>query len=146
MASIPTNPQAERAVLGACLISSEALGEVSEILRPEDFHDVNHREVYKICLKMYQEGQPIDLVTFREEAVSRGIFDRIGGEVLLSELFSDAMMTSNAGYYAKIVQTTGLRRRMIEAGQKISALGTKSDIEAGEIVSEAEKIILEASS
>ena len=146
MASIPSNPQAERAVLGACLMSSEALGEVSEILRPEDFHDVNHREVYKICLKMYQEGQPIDLVTFREEAVSRGIFDRIGGEVLLSELFSDAMMTSNAGYYAKIVQTTGLRRRMIEAGQKISALGTKSDIEAGEIVSEAEKIILEASS
>ena len=51
----------------------------------------------------------------------------------------------SSGYYAEIVRGTALRRRVIEAGQKISALATKPDIEAGEIVSEAEKIILEAS-
>ena len=145
MANIPSNPQAERAVLGACLLSVEALGTVSEILKPEDFHDVNNKAVYEICLSMYLANKPIDLVTFQSEAVSHGVFERIGGQPFLAELVSDTMVISNAGYYAEIVQGTALRRRVIEAGQKISALGTKPDIETGEIVSEAEKIILDAS-
>ncbi len=145
MANIPQNLQAERAVIGACLLSVDALGTVSEILKPEDFHDMNNKAVYEICLSMYLANKPIDLVTFQSEAVSRGIFERIGGQPFLAELVSDTMVISNAGYYAEIVQGTALRRRVIEAGQKISALGTKPDIETGEIVSEAEKIILDAS-
>ncbi len=145
MANIPSNPQAERAVLGACLLSTDALGTVSEILKPDDFHDTNNKAVYEICLSMYLANKPIDLVTFQAEAVSRGVFERIGGQPFLAELVSDTMVITNAGYYAEIVQGTALRRRVIEAGQKISALGTKSDIETGEIVSEAEKIILDAS-
>lgn len=145
MANIPQNLQAERAVIGACLLSVDALGTVSEILKPEDFHDVNNKAVYEICLSMYLADKPIDLVTFQNEAVNRGVFERIGGQPFLAELVSDTMVIANAGYYAEIVQGTALRRRVIEAGQKISALGTKSDIEAGEIVSEAEKIILDAS-
>lgn len=77
--------------------------------------------------------------------MSRGIFERIGGQPFSAELVSDTMDIANAGYYAEIVQGTALRRRVIEAGQKISALGTKPDVETGEIVSEAEKIILDAS-
>ena len=145
MANIPSNPRAERAVIGACLLSTEALGTVSEILKPEDFHDMNNKAVYEICLSMYLASKPIDLVTFQAEAVSRGIFERIGGQPFLAELVSDTMDIANAGYYAEIVQGTALRRRVIEVGQNISALGTKPDIETGEIVSDAEKIILDAS-
>ena len=143
--NIPQNLQAERAVIGACLLSSDALGIVSEILKPEDFSDMNSKAVYEICLDMYSENKPIDLVTFQNEAVSRGIFERIGGQPFLAELVSDTMTTANAGYYAEIVRDMALRRRVISAGQEISALGTKADINASEIISEAEKIILEAS-
>ena len=145
MANIPSNPQAERAVIGACLLSVDALGTVSEILKPEDFYDVNNKTVYEICLSMYLDNRPIDLVTFPAEAKSRNVFERIGGQPFLAELVSDTMVIANAGYYAEIVKGVALRRRFIEAGQKISALGTKSDIETGEIVGEAEKIILDAS-
>ena len=143
--NIPQNLQAERAVIGACLVSAEALGTVSEILKPEQFHDVNNTIVYEICLDMYTENKPIDLITFQNEAMNRGVFERIGGQPFLAELIGDEMLPANAGYYAEIVRDTALRRRMIDAGQKISALGMKPDIEAGEIVSEAEKIILDAS-
>mgnify|MGYP002626122868 CR=1 FL=1 len=143
MANIPTNPQAERAVLGACLVSSEALGTVSEM--PEDFHDVNNKAVYEICLSMYLENKPIDLVTFQNEAMKRGVFERIGGQPFLAELICYDMLPANAGYYAEIVRDTALRRLMIEAGQKISALGMKADVEANELIGEAEKVILDAS-
>ncbi len=145
MPNIPSNPQAERAVIGACLVSAEALGTVSEILKPEDFHDANNKAVYEICLSMYLANKPIDLITFQAEATKRNVFERIGGQPFLAELIGDEMLPANAEYYAEIVRDTALRRRMIDAGPKISALGMKPDIEAGEIVSEAEKIILEAS-
>ncbi|MBQ7544901.1 MAG: replicative DNA helicase [Synergistaceae bacterium] len=143
--TIPQNLQAERAVLGACLLSAAALGTVSEILKPEDFSDMNNKAVYEVCLSMYLENKPIDLVTFQSEAVSRGIFERIGGQPFLAELVNDTMVTANAEYYAEIVQGTAARRRIIKAGQDISALGMKNDAEPGEIVSEAEKILLDAS-
>ena len=144
--NIPQNLQAERAVIGACLLSSDALGIVSEILKPDDFYDFNNKTVYDICLNMYLQNKPIDLVTFQDEAMNRNVFDRIGGQPFLLELVSDVMTTANAGYYAEIVQSMALRRRVINAGQKIMTLGAKNDIEANEIVSEAEKIILDASS
>ena len=143
--TIPQNLQAERAVIGACLLSAEALGTVSEILKPEDFSDMNNKAVYEICLSMYLADKPIDLVTFQSEAVNRGVLERIGGQPFLAELVNDTMVIANAGYYAEIVQATATRRRIIKAGQDISALGMKNDVDAGEIVSEAEKILLDAS-
>ena len=52
----PRNDKAERAVIGACLLSRDALGRVSEILKPEDFYDVSNRMSYEICLSMYGAG------------------------------------------------------------------------------------------
>ena len=143
---IPQNLQAERAVSGACLLSPDAIGTVSEILKPEDFYDLSSRTVYEICLNMYVEDKPIDLVTFQNEAMNRNVFERIGGQPFLAELVGDEMLPSHAGYYAEIVKSTSLRRGMIEAGHKISALGMNSVISSSELVSEAEKIILDASS
>lgn len=143
--NIPQNLQAERAVIGACLLSVDALGTVSEILKPEDFHDINNKAVYEICLSMYLADKPIDLITFQAEAVSRNIFERIGGQPFLAELVNDTMVTANAEYYAEIVKAMAVRRRVIKAGQDISALGMKNEVAADGIVSEAEKILLDAS-
>ena len=143
--TIPQNLQAERAVIGACLLSADALGIISEILRPDDFYDANNKTVYEICLSMYLENRPIDMVTFQAEAAHKGVFERIGGQPYLAELVSDDMLPANAGYYAEIVKDASVRRKMLDAGQKITTLAVKPDVEAGELVGEAEKIILDAS-
>lgn len=144
-AIIPQNSQAERAVIGACLLSIEALGIVSEILKPEDFYDVNNKIAYEICLNLYLENKPVDFVTFQDTAIKRGDFDRLGGQPFLAELVSDVTVITNAGYHAELVKGASLRRKMFEAGNKISALSAKGDIETHEIIDEAEKIILDAS-
>ncbi|MBQ4431459.1 MAG: replicative DNA helicase, partial [Synergistaceae bacterium] len=136
--NIPQNLQAERAVIGACLLSSEALGTVSEMLKPEDFYDFSNKLAYEICMSMYLEGKTIDITTFSAKATQSGKFERMGGQPFLADLVSDTMMIGNAGYYAEIVRDMARRRRVISAGAKISALGAKTDIESGEIFSEAE--------
>lgn len=114
-------------------------------LTPEEFYDVNNKIVYEICLSMYLENKPIDLVTFQSEATSRNVFERIGGQPFLAELVGDDMLPAHAGYYAGLVKDTAVHRRVCEAGQKIYALGMKPDVDAREIISEAEKIILNTS-
>ncbi len=76
---MPRNDQAERAVIGACLLSREVLARVLEMLRSEDFYDVSNRMAYEICVSMYNSGQSVDFITFQAEAEKRGEYDRIGG-------------------------------------------------------------------
>ena len=140
-----TNTQAERAVVGACLISSEHLAKISEILRPEDFSDINNKIAYEICIDLYHNGNPVDLISFQAEAMNREVFERFGGQPFIAELMSDDAVTSNSIYYAEIVKENSLRRRIHEAGEKISTLANNNEIPANEIIDEVEKIMLEAS-
>ena len=70
---------AERAVLGACLISANALGEVTERLRPEDFYNPDNRKVFETISAMLREGKPVDLVTVQIELNGRGELESLGG-------------------------------------------------------------------
>ena len=142
---MPKNLQAERAVIGACLMSSDALGKVTEMLKPEDFYDVSNRMSYEICLSLYNSERAVDLVTFESEAKKRGEYDRVGGQPYLAEVVSDTVAVVHAVYYAEIVKDAALHRRVIEAGNKISGLGYKTELGGGELMEEVERIMLEAS-
>ncbi len=145
MENIPRNDEAERAVIGACLLSPDALAKVVEILKAEDFYDVSNRMAYEICLSMYAAGRPVDLVTFQGEAISRGWFDRIGGQPYFAEVTGNGMVILHAEYYAEMVQEVSLHRRVIEAGERITRLGHKAELGGGELMEKMEKIILETS-
>ena len=142
--NVPRNDKAERAVVGACLLSRDALGRVSEILKPEDFYDVSNRMSYEICLSMYGADRPVDIITFEAEAKNRGLYDRIGGQPYIAEVLSNEMVSLHAEYYAEIVRNVALHRRVIEAGYKISRLGMKLSVEGGDLMGELERILLEA--
>ena len=143
--AMPNNLQAERAVLGACLLSIDELGRVSEILKPEDFYDANNKIAYETCLDMYLENKPIDIVTFANEAQSKGQLERLGGQPFIAELVNDVTATANAFYHAQLVKHAALRRRLIDAGNKIAALATNDDVAKSDLMSEAEKILLKVS-
>lgn len=76
----PASPEAERAVLGACLVDREALNTVIEILTPEDFYDLTHREAYDVVCDMAQRNKPVDALTFLEEINRRELDKKIGGQ------------------------------------------------------------------
>ena len=114
--SYPHNSEAERAVLGACLISREAIETVTEILIPEDFYEPNYRELYELIIGLYSAGKPADLVTVLEEMNRRGVADRLGGMPLIAELTQATTSVLFVGYHAEIVRDYGLRRRMKKAG------------------------------
>ena len=140
----PRNLDAERAVLGACILSKEALGASIEILSANDFYDPNNKAVFEALLNMYINDKPVDFLTVSEEFKSLGIFNRLGGQPYLAELISLVSTTANAPYHAEIVKEHAIKRRLIEAGNAIINLAYNDQKSSREVITEAERLIFEA--
>ncbi|MDY6400631.1 MAG: replicative DNA helicase [Synergistales bacterium] len=142
--TFPHNSEAERAVLGAAMLSKDALSSALEILKPDDFYDINNKIAYEIFVEMYAADKPVDLVTVSEEMKARGVFDRLGGQPFLADLISDITITANVVYHAEIVREHAVRRKLIEAGNKIISLAFQIDKPTEGIIEEIEKLIFDA--
>ena len=141
----PSNELAERAVLGACLLSHECLVTTSGILKPEDFYNIENMIAYRIMLKMLADNKPVDLVSFQEAAINEKVYNRLGGQPFLADLVCDITVTVNFEYHAIIVKQHSLRRALIMTGNKLSRLAVDGSKEAEEILSDAEKALFELS-
>jgi len=119
----PHNLDAEESVLGALLLSRDAVNSVAELgLAPGDFYKPAHQHVYDAIRVLMASGQPIDAVTVADELRRAGLLDELGGSSALLELQSRTPAISNAVRYAKIVQDTALLRRLIAVSSEIAEL------------------------
>ena len=121
------NEEAEHAVVGSCAISKLAMETAAEIVKPEDFYDINNRMAYEVLLGMYYEDKPIDFITFSAELKDKGIYDRLGGQPFFAELMKDVTSVTNISYHADIVKEQSIRRNLIDAGNKIVSLAHTAD-------------------
>ncbi len=119
----PHNIDAEESVLGALLLSRDAIGIVSEMgLQPHDFYRPAHRHIFDAIRGLYSSGAPADTVTVADELRRAGLIAEVGGPEALHELQNATPAISSAGHYAKIVQETALLRQLIFAAGDIAEL------------------------
>ncbi|MEU9888571.1 replicative DNA helicase [Sphaerisporangium sp. NPDC051011] len=119
----PSNIEAEQSVLGGMLLSKDAIADVVEILRSDDFYRPAHQIIYDAVLDLYGRGDPADAVTVFNELSRRGEIARVGGGAYVHTLTAVVPTAANAGYYAKIVREQAILRRLIEAGTRIVSYG-----------------------
>ncbi|MPV35827.1 replicative DNA helicase [Georgenia subflava] len=119
----PQDVAAEQSVLGGMLLSKDAIADVVEELRGNDFYRPAHEMIYEAVLDLYGRGEPADAVTVAAELTKRGEIARIGGAPYLHTLISSVPTAANAGYYARIVREQAVLRRLVEAGTRIVQLG-----------------------
>ena len=100
----PNSPDAERAVLAACLMSKEALGTAIEMLKPDDFANIDYRTIFTALSSIYLEDSPADMVTLSERLKSLGAFDRIGGLPYLATFVNGVSTTANISTHSEIVR------------------------------------------
>ena len=141
----PNNTGAERAVLGACLLEQEALGHTVENLFPEDFYDLNHRAAFEVMADMFGANRPVELVTFGDELMKRGLFEKLGGQPFFASMVAEVPTTANIEFHVNIVKEKSVRRRLIKAGNHIVCLGYAEVMENAEALDEAERAVYEIS-
>ena len=141
----PQDLAAEQSVLGAMLMSKDAIADVVETLKGRDFYRPAHELIYDAILDLYGRGEPADPVTVADELGKRGEIQRVGGHVYLADLLASVSIAANAGYYAEIVRDKATLRRLVEASIKIAQLGYQGQGDVTDIVDEAQQTIYQVS-
>ena len=140
----PHNHDAETAVLGAMILSRDAIAAAAEVLPgPDVFYRPAHAHIYEAILTLTAKGSSPDAVTIAEELRRADLLDSAGGVKALVELQADAPGTANAAHYARIVRDHAILRRLIGAASAISntAYGLPDDVRAA--VDEAETLVFD---
>jgi replicative DNA helicase len=139
-----TPPQAidaERSVLGAMMLSKDAIADVVEVLRPDDFYYPANQLVYDSILDLYARGEPADAVTVSAELTRAGQLARAGGAPYLHTLISMVPTAANAGYYAQIVAERATLRRLVVAGTRIVQMGYDTASGSADVVGSVDDVV-----
>ena len=139
----PHNLQAEESLLGAMLLSREAIADAVEICHADDFYKPAHSHVFEAITSLYSQGEPVDLVTVAEELRRADLLEAIGGPSLLIALQGATPATSNASRYARIVEEHALLRRLIGVAGEIAELGYSLPDDVESAVDRAETMMFE---
>lgn len=139
----PHNVEAEESILGGILLDPSALGLVKSKLPPDAFFMRSHRDIYKACLELDNQGRPTDLMTVTTWLYDHNKLDLIGGQNKMAQLVDRTISAVNIEAYADLILEKFTRRRIIEVGQETIELGYQTSLDLGAITQLIPKKIAE---
>ena len=134
----PQDMAAEQSVLGAMMISKDAIADVAEVLRGADFYRPSHETIHDAIIDLYGRGEPADMVTVANELQRQGELQRVGGAPYLHTITSSVPIAANASYYAGIVREKAILRRLVDAGTRIVQFGYAGEGDVDDLVDQAQ--------
>ena len=137
----PQSLEAEQSVLGAMLIDSRCVGDVLELVKPEDFYLRQNRDIFETIYSMFSFSQGIDPVTVLDKMKERGVYDEKTTTQYLMQLMEITPTAANVKQYAVIVRDKALLRNLGQAASDINESVYEGVGTAQEILGAAEKKI-----
>jgi replicative DNA helicase len=134
----PQDEVAEQSVLGAMLMSKDAIADVVESIRGTDFYRPAHETIFDAIIDLYGRGEPADAVTVAAQLQRQGELARVGGAPYLHTLVAGVPIAANAGYYAEIVREKAILRRLVDAGTRIAQWGYSGEGDVDDVVDRAQ--------
>jgi replicative DNA helicase len=141
----PQSLEAEQSVLGALLIDRDAIVEVADFLRAEDFYRPANGSIFAAVLDLYERREPIDIVTVAETLERAGQLETIGGRTYLSSLANQTPTAVHAVPYGRIVERKAVLRNLISAAGRIAGIGYEDPAEIQEAIDRAERELFSVS-
>ena len=139
----PHNIEAEASLLGAMLLTRDAIADALEVVRAEHFYKPSHAHVFDAVCGLYAAGEPADPVTVAEALARADLLDAIGGPGTLLELQATTPATSSAAKYARIIQEHATLRSLIGAANEIAEIGYGRPDDVVKAVDEAESLVFQ---
>lgn len=141
----PHSKEAEQSVLGSVLIDKDSIIKIVDAITPDDFYYDIHKMVFEAMVDLYNRHDPIDLLTLANALEERKQIEVVGGPGYLAELTSIVPTATHVFKYAQIVKDKATLRKMIRAGNVISACGFTENEEVASLLETAEKEVFSIS-
>lgn len=121
---------AEQSVLGAVFLDASVLDEIV-FLEERDFCSLRHQQIYKVMRFLEKRGEPVDVISVTETYNKFGRIDEMGGVGYLSELAASCPTTANTEYYARLIRSKGMERRIKNTAEIIKGM-SRDDYDSDE--------------
>jgi replicative DNA helicase len=141
--TLPGNPDAESAVLGAILLENHAYNAAAEIIKSDDFLSERNRIIFNHLQRLIDSTGAVDIEILKNSLTNSNELERIGGVLYLATLIEGIPRSVNVTHYARIIKDKSILRSLINASNKIieKCYSQTEDTEA--ILDEAEKNIFD---
>ena len=140
-ATPPQNLEAEAAVLGAVMVSADAMERVADILKPESFYHPRNGHVFRAAQELFKQNEPVDSITVRAQLVKTGVLELAGGAEYLATLEAGAGIPANVESHARRIEEAAVRRGLLLAATRIQELGQNPGLDVDDALDQAEKEI-----
>jgi len=141
----PQDRDAERAILGAVFLEPESINKIIDVILPDRFYDPAHRKIFSSMLDLYNRGILPDLVTLKDELLSRNELEDVGGASYLVTLVDSTPSAANIKSYAQILHKKFLARQLIAVATQIAQRGYEEQKEIENLLDDAERLIFNIS-
>ena len=138
---LPFSMPAEQSLLGAVLIDPASLNEVAALMNGDDFYLGEHKQIYLAMQELFLANREIDVVTLIDMLVTKGVYDKSGGEDYIRTLTEAVPDALNIKDYARIVKEKSVLRQLIAASGEISESAYSEQEEVSSILDHAESLI-----
>ena len=141
----PHSQEAEACVLGSVLIDKDAVIGVAEFLRSEHFYLEANGLIFRAILELYEDRQPIDIVTLKERLKKQKSLTKVGGSSYLTSLVNAVPTSAHIEHYGQIVKDNYTKRELIKMAGQISESAFDEGQEARMALDKAEQSIFSLS-
>ena len=138
---LPSNVEAEKSVLAACMLNEEAVDEIASSLSPENFYRPAHRLIFEGIANLASRHIPIDQISLADRLAAEGQLEAAGGRPYLVELANNTLSLTNWKSHSEIVRRASLQRDLIYASTNINALAYDAPDDASQTIEEAERML-----
>lgn len=141
----PQNIEAEMSVLGSLMLDKDAIIKIADLVHPNDFYKDANRLIYETMLELFENREPIDVLSLSNKLEEKKKLEEIGGSGYLTDLVNSVPTASNVVHYSKVVQKKSLLRKLISAASDIIELGYEEAEDVEKILDEAEQKLFQVS-
>lgn len=141
----PHNLEAETSVLGSLMLDKDAIIKIADLVKVGDFYKDDHNLIYEVMLTLYEEREPIDVLSLANKLEEKGKLEKVGGSNYLAGLVNSVPSATNVVHYAKVVQKKSMLRRLISAASDIVELGYDESEDVQKLLDQAEQKIFSVS-
>lgn len=139
----PQAVELEEAVLGAMMIDKKGIDDVIDILSSDAFYDQKHQEVYAAIYELFQNSQPIDLLTVSNLLKKNGKLDFVGGDFFLIRLTQKVASSAHIEFHARIILQKYIQRKLISISSEIIENAYDESTDVFDLLDDAEGKLFE---
>ncbi|NMC35938.1 replicative DNA helicase [Candidatus Beckwithbacteria bacterium] len=137
----PHDHEVEQSLLGALIIDKDAIVNISSLLLADHFYASAHQYIYTAMLKLFEERDPIDLITLSSQLKKQKQLEKVGGEEYLTLLAEKVATAAHSEKYAKIIKDLANKRELIRIGSDIVEMAYDEGKDAVTVLDTSEREI-----